>query len=72
MIVAYIDVHKHQFGVEPICRVLRHYGLQIAPSSYYARKTRPASTRSRNDAALPPRLKRAFEFNYSRYGARKL
>lgn len=72
MIVAYIDVYKYQFGVEPICRVLRHYGVQIAPSTYYARKTRPASARSRSDALLLPRVKRAFEVNYSCYGARKL
>ena len=72
MIVAYIDVYKYQFGVEPICRALRHYGVQIAPSTYYARKTRPASARSRSDERLLPRLKRAFEVNYSCYGARKL
>lgn len=60
------------FGVEPICRVLRQHGVPIAPSTYYARKTRPASTRSRSDALLLPRLKRAFEVNYSCYGARKL
>ena len=72
MIVAYIDVYKFQFGVEPICRALRHYGVQIAPSTYYARKTRPASARSRSDTLLLPRVKRAFEVNYSCYGARKL
>jgi len=72
VIVAYIDVYKYQFGVEPICRALRQYGVQIAPSTYYARKTRPASARSRSDALLLPRLKRTFEVNYSCYGARKL
>ncbi len=72
MIVAYIDVYKYQFGVEPICRVLRGHGVPIAPSTYYARKSRPASARSRSDALLLPRLKRAFELNFSCYGARKL
>lgn len=72
MIVAYIDVYKFQFKVKPICRALRHYGVRIAPSTYYASKTRPASARSLSDAALLPRLKRTFELNYSCYGARKL
>ncbi len=29
----FIDAHKHEFGVEPICRT-----LQVAPSSYYGRQ----------------------------------
>lgn len=65
-------MYKLQFGVEPICRVLRGHGIPIAPSTYYACKTRPASARSRSDAELLPRLKRTFELNYSCYGARKL
>ena len=36
MAAAYIDQHREQFGGEPICRVLRKTGLQIAPSTYYA------------------------------------
>ena len=38
------------FGVEPICRT-----LAIAPSSYYAAKTRPPSARAVRDAALERR-----------------
>ena len=34
VIVEYIDEHRDEFGVEPICRV-----LQVAPSTYYAAKT---------------------------------
>ena len=34
------------FGVEPICRVLRDAGMQIAPSTYYAAKVRPPSARA--------------------------
>ena len=37
MIVDYIDAHKARFGVVPICRVLTEHGMQIAPSTYYAR-----------------------------------
>lgn len=43
----FIDEHKHRFGgVEPICRVLRAHGLQIAPSGYWAAKARPPSARA--------------------------
>jgi putative transposase len=37
----YIDEHAGSFGVEPICRT-----LEIAPSSYYAARSRPPSARS--------------------------
>ena len=50
MIVEFIDAHKDDFGVEPICRE-----LQVAPSTYYAAKTRPPSQRSVDDAALTDR-----------------
>ena len=40
MICAYIDAHKHRFGVEPICRVLSEHAMPIAPSSYYAHRRR--------------------------------
>jgi putative transposase len=52
--VSYIDAHKDcrstdgvRFGVEPIC-----CELQVAPSTYYAAKTRPPSARAVNDAAM--------------------
>ena len=41
--MAYIDQHKRRFGVEPICAVLTQHGATIAPSGYYAAKTRPPS-----------------------------
>jgi transposase InsO family protein len=46
--VAFIDAHRDQHGVEPICRE-----LPIAPSQYYAYKAREA-----DPARLPPRLQR--------------
>jgi transposase InsO family protein len=39
--VRFIDAHRNRFGVEPICRT-----PGIAPSTYYARKTRPLSQRA--------------------------
>ncbi len=61
-----------RLGVEPIVRVLRDAGLTVAPSTYYATKTRPASARSARDVGLRPALRRLWEANYRVYGARKL
>jgi putative transposase len=60
-------VEGRRLGVELICAV-----LQVAPSSYYAAKTRPPSARARRDAALTPQLEALWEDNYRVYGARKL
>jgi putative transposase len=65
--VDYIDGHRHQFGVEPICSA-----LQVAPSTYYAAKARPPSPRATRDAELRPALVELWEANYRVYGARKL
>ena len=40
----FIEAHRAEFGVEPICRQ-----LQVAPSTYYAAKARPASARAVSD-----------------------
>lgn len=50
--MAFVEEHKDAFGVEPICRVLSEHGVRIAPSTYYAAKTRPVSARSLRDAEL--------------------
>ena len=50
-LIAYIDQHKDEFGVEPICRALTEAGAKIAPSTYYAARTRPPSARAVRDAA---------------------
>src|SRR6476659_6034230 len=65
--VDYIDAHREEFGVEPICRV-----LAIAPSTYYSAKSRPPSARAGRDAVLMPILWALWQANYSVYGARKL
>ncbi len=72
MIVDYIDAHKTDHGVEPICRVLSHAGVQIAPSTYYAAKTRPPSPRTVRDAELVKEIHRVHGENYAVYGARKV
>ena len=72
MIVDYVDQHRQEFGIEPICAVLTEAGAKIAPSTYYARKTRPISARARRDAALGPMLMALWITNRKVYGAHKL
>ena len=67
MIVDYIDRHRAEFGVEPICRV-----LQVAPSTYYAAKSRPPSARAIRDAAMMQVLMVLWVANRKVYGAHKL
>ena len=47
-------------------------GVSVAPSTYYAAKTRPPSARAHRDAELGPALVQLWEDNYRVYGARKL
>lgn len=68
----FIDEHRERFGVEPVCRVLKAAGLQTAPSSYYAWRSRPASARSRRDEQLCAEIERVHKENYGVYGARKV
>jgi putative transposase len=66
-VTRYIDEQRVSFGVEPICRA-----LEIAPSSYYAARSRPPSARAVRDAALEADISRIHGANYAVYGARKL
>jgi putative transposase len=67
VIVGFIDENRDELGVEPICR-----DLQVAPSTYYAAKSRPLSARALRDAVMIPILLAIWQANYSVYGARKL
>jgi len=60
VVTAFIDVHKDAFGVEPICTVLSEHGVKIAPSTYYARASRPPSARMVRDAGLGEEIWRVF------------
>ncbi|MGH3490688.1 MAG: IS3 family transposase [Actinopolymorphaceae bacterium] len=77
-VVACIDAHRHdvvdgrEVGVEPICAVLKKAGVQVAPSSYYASKTRPPSARALRDAELVEDIRAAHKANLGVYGARKV
>jgi putative transposase len=64
-----------RWGVEPICTVLSGHGVKIAPSTYYASRTRAPSARSVADAALLVEIVRVHshkEIGRGLYGARKV
>ncbi len=70
--IAFIDDHRHVFGVEPICKV-----LPIAPSTYHAHVARRADPeklprRGKRDAALKVEIRRVFDENFRLYGVRKV
>jgi putative transposase len=67
VIVQFVDDNRDEFGVEPICTV-----LQVAPSTYYAAKSRPVSARAARDAVMIPILVALWTANYRVYGAHKL
>ena len=71
-IVDFIDDNREEFGVEPICIVLRSAGVSVAPSTYYAAKSRAPSQRACRDAVLGPALVQLWKDNYCVYGAHKL
>ena len=69
VIVGFIDEHRDQLGVEPICAA-----LQMAPSTYYAAKRREVapSARTVRDAAMMRVLMALWVANRKVYGAHKL
>ena len=69
MIVEFIDEHRDELGVEPICAA-----LQMAPSTYYAAKRREVSPspRARRDAVMSQVLLTLWTANRKVYGAHKL
>lgn len=69
---AFIDEHRGEFGVEPICKV-----LPIAPSTYYLHAARAKDperlpARAKRDAELSPQIRKVWEDNFRVYGARKV
>src|SRR5664280_1305129 len=72
LIVDYIEEHKDAFGVEPICTVLSSADVTIAPSTYYAARTRPPSARAVRDEEVTAEISKVHEENYGVYGVRKV
>jgi putative transposase len=52
--------------------VLTDYGVKIAPSTYYAARSRPKSRRAIEDEKLMKEIQRVYDENYQVYGARKI
>jgi len=70
--VEFIDQHRADYGVEPICAV-----LPIAPSTYYAHKGRAndpslRSDRAKRDEELRAEIRRIWHQNFCVYGAEKV
>jgi transposase InsO family protein len=70
--IAFIDAHRAEYGVESICAQ-----LPIAPSTYYEHKARVSNPtrvppRVRRDDALEPEIQRVWNENFEVYGARKV
>ena len=70
--IAFIEDHRDDLGVEPICKV-----LPIAQSTFYAhaailKNPDLASDRAKRDADLNPEIKRFWEENNEVYGIRKV
>lgn len=55
-----------------MCRTLTEAGMAIAPSTYYASKTRPESERSKRDAVLAQKIAELHKENQEVYGVRKM
>jgi len=74
--VSFIDAHRDQYGVEPICAY-----LPIAPSTYHhhhhhhrRRQRDPAqrSARAQRDAVLRVEIQRGWDAHHHVYGVRKV
>jgi putative transposase len=70
--VAFVDEHRDEHGVEPICKV-----LPIAPSTYYEHQARAEDpnrrpAREKRDDELRSQIQRVFDENQAVYGADKV
>jgi putative transposase len=70
--VSFIDEHRDEHGVEPICEQ-----LPIAPSTYHEQKARAVDPSRRplravRDASLREEVERVWKENFGVYGARKV
>jgi len=70
--VAFIDDHRNEYGIEPICAM-----LPIVPSTYHACKARQInpelrSDRAKRDVELELDIRRVWDANFQVYGPRKV
>jgi putative transposase len=64
---AFVDRYRDEHGVEPICKA-----LQIAPGTYYARRSRPESARAVSGREPGERSRASMLGTTGSYGARKV
>jgi putative transposase len=72
MVMAFIDAHREELGIEPIC-----HELAFAPSSYYEHAARLADpqrrpARARRDDDLKTQIARIHAASFGLYGTRKV
>jgi putative transposase len=72
MVMAFIDAHRKDLGIEPICRE-----LAVAPSSYHEHAVRLAdpdkrSARARRDDEIKEQIRRVHAASFGLYGTRKV
>ena len=65
--MSFINQHRERFGVEPICQT-----LEVAPSTYYAALSRPASARRVRDEELKAEITQVHKDNFDVYGVEKV
>ena len=70
--VSFIDQHRAEYGVEPICEQ-----LPIAPATYYELKAREVGPerlppRLRRDVEVSSAIRSVYDENFQLYGARKV
>jgi hypothetical protein len=71
MVMAFIDAHRDELGIEPVCRE-----LAIAPSSYHEHAARLADpqrrpARAQRDDEIKAQIARVHAASFGLYGTRK-
>ncbi|ETW26065.1 hypothetical protein MGAST_29525, partial [Mycobacterium gastri 'Wayne'] len=61
LICEFIDEHREDFGVVPICRALAIHGVQIAPRTFWAHRAAAPSKRALWDTTITEILAGYFE-----------
>lgn len=72
---SFVTENAERFGVEPICRVLTEHGVPIAPSTFYAARSRPPSARAVRDEVVLAEIRRVHAdplIGRGVFGARKV
>lgn len=62
-----IDVAKEDFPVQRLCKV-----LDVSPSGYFAWRSRPASSRQREDLVLLAQIRSSFALSRGTYGSPRM